>query len=151
MGMFDSMHATASALTGQRLRMDVISSNMANADSTRSRRTETGEWEPYKLKVVVLQEKNGSFNGYLNKAMGRESSAGQGVMVSEIKEDDTPFEMVYDPDHPDAGEDGYVAMPNVDPLREQVDLLSATRSYEANVTVFNASKNMLLKALEIGK
>ena len=64
---------------------------------------------------------------------------------------DTPFQLVYDPEHPDADEEGYVKMPNVDPLREMVDLMSATRSYEANVTVFNASKNMLMKALEIGK
>ena len=77
--------------------------------------------------------------------------AGSGVKVTQIVEDETPFELVYDPEHPDANEDGYVQMPNVDPLREMVDLMSATRSYEANVTVFNASKNMLMKALEIGK
>lgn len=78
-------------------------------------------------------------------------SAGSGVRVSEIREDQTPFKLVYDPSHPDANEAGYVQMPNVDPLREMVDLISATRSYEANVTVFNASKSMMMKALEIGK
>ena len=76
---------------------------------------------------------------------------GNGVKVTRIVEDDTPFQLVYDPEHPDANEEGYVKMPNVDPLTEMVDLMSATRSYEANVTVFNASKNMLMKALEIGK
>ena len=73
------------------------------------------------------------------------------MAVKQIVEDDTPFKMVYDPEHPDADESGYVRMPNVDPLREMVDLLSATRSYEANVTVLNASKAMLMKALEIGR
>jgi flagellar basal-body rod protein FlgC len=150
MGMFQSMNTTASALTGQRLRMDIISSNMANADSTRARMV-NGEWQPYRRKVAVLQADEGKFNSFLNTAIGKRD-AGQGMIVSEIKEDDkTPFKLVYDPEHPDANADGYVQMPNVDPLREMVDLISATRSYEANVTVFNASKSMLMKALEIGK
>ena len=76
---------------------------------------------------------------------------GNGVKVTRYNEDDAPFKQVYDPEHPDANDEGYVQMPNVDPLREMVDLMSATRSYEANVTVFNASKSMLMKALEIGK
>ncbi len=79
-------------------------------------------------------------------------SAGYGVTVSSIKEDtETPFKLVFDPSHPDANDEGYVEMPNVDPLREMIDLMSATRSYEANVTVLNANKSMLMKALEIGK
>lgn len=150
MTMFHSMNTTASALTAQRLRMDVISSNMANVDTTRGKYV-NGEWVPYQRKMVVLQPKNAGFSSFLNKAMGNNSSAGQGVQVSKIINDETPAKMVYDPDHPDANDEGYVAMPNVDPLRETVDYMSATRSYEANVTVFNAAKSMMMKALEIGK
>ena len=86
------------------------------------------------------------------RGLSDKSGVGNGVKVSSVKEDtETPFKLVYDPNHIDANEEGYVAMPNVDPLREMVDLISATRSYEANVTVFNANKAMLSKALEIGK
>lgn len=150
MTIFHSMNNTASALTAQRLRMDVISANMANVDSTRS----ANGGETYRRKSVVLQEKDGQFSSFLNVAMNRTGSStgiGNGVKVQQIIEDDTPFKLVYDPAHPDANDEGYVEMPNVDPLREMVDLMSATRSYEANVTVFNASKNMMMKALEIGK
>lgn len=153
MSMFHSMNTTSSALTAQRLRMDVISSNMANVDSTRGKYI-NGEWVPYRRKSVVLEPKGGSFNSILGMAMNKGSNhaVGSGVKVSKVVEDtQTPFKMVYDPEHPDANDDGYVQLPNVDPLREMVDLISATRSYEANVTVFNASKGMLMKALEIGK
>ncbi|MDF1506593.1 flagellar basal body rod protein FlgC [Robertmurraya sp. DFI.2.37] len=149
MSIFHSINTSASALTSQRLRMDVISSNMANVDSTRATQV-NGEWVPYRRKSVVLQPKEGGFSSFLNVAMNK-SEAGNGVKVSRIVEDDSPFKEVYDPEHPDADEFGYVQMPNVDPLREMVDLISATRSYEANVTVLNASKGMLMKALEIGK
>ena len=131
--------------------MDVISSNMANAETTRSEYV-NGKWQPYKRKAVVLQSKeDGSFSNFLDKAMGTTNGVGNGVQVTKIVEDDTPFELVYNPNHPDANAQGYVAMPNVDPLREMVDLMSTTRSYEANVTVLNASKGMMMKALEIGK
>lgn len=148
--MFNGMNITASALTAQRLRMDVISSNMANAESTRAKLVE-GEWQPYQRKSVVLQPKGSSFSSFLQMASNRQE-AENGVKVTKIIEDtETPNKMVYDPEHPDANEEGYVSMPNVDPLREMVDLMSTTRSYEANVTVFNASKAMMTKALEIGK
>lgn len=150
MTIFNSINTTASALTAQRLRMDVISSNMANVDTTRGRLV-NGEWEPYKRKQVVFQEQDGSFASHLNAARGTSSDTGSGVKVTKIVEDETPFEMVYDPENPDSDENGYVSMPNVDPLREMVDLMSASRSYEANVTVLNASKSMLMKTLEIGK
>ncbi|KMY52262.1 flagellar basal body rod protein FlgC [Peribacillus loiseleuriae] len=150
MRMFQSLNTTASALTSQRLRMDVISSNMANAETTRAEYV-NGEWQTYKRKSVVLQENGNRFSNYLHNEMGKNTSSGNGVHVSKIIEDETPFKLVYNPNHPDANVDGYVEMPNVDPLREMVDLMSATRSYEANVTVFNASKGMLMKALEIGK
>lgn len=145
------MNTSSTALTAQRLRMDVISSNMANVDSTRGKLVD-GVWEPYRRKSVVLQPKEGNFSSFLQVAMSQNSgAAGNGVKVSRIVEDETPFKLVFDPEHPDANEDGYVQLPNVDPLREMVDLISATRSYEANVTVLNASKGMLMKALEIGK
>lgn len=153
MGIFHSLNTAGSALTTQRLRMDVISSNMANVDTTRGRLV-NGEWEPYRRKTVTLQAKGGQFSDMLQLATGKNknSSAGSGVRVSNIIEDrETPFQSVYDPEHPDANDEGYVQMPNVDPLREMVNLMSATRSYEANVTVFNANKSMLMKALEIGK
>ncbi len=151
MSIFSSMNTTASALTAQRLRMDVISSNIANIDTTRARQV-NGEWEPYRRKSVTLTEDNGQFSSFLNKAMNKKENAGNGVKVTSIREDNqTPFKLVYNPTHPDANEEGYVEMPNVDVLTEMVDLISATRSYEANVTVFNASKSMLTKALEIGK
>lgn len=148
--MFQSLNTTTSALTSQRLRMDVISSNMANAETTRAEYV-NGNWQAYKRKSVVLQENGSQFSNYLHSAMGKSTGSGNGVHVSRIIEDETPFKLVYNPNHPDANVDGYVEMPNVDPLREMVDLMSATRSYEANVTVFNASKGMLMKALEIGK
>ena len=132
--------------------MDVISSNMANADTTRAKLV-NGEWEPYRRKTVVMEPKESQFSSFLTSCneYKRDQRVGNGVKVTKIVEDETPFKLVYDPEHPDANEEGYVQMPNVDPLREMVDLMSATRSYEANVTVFNASKDMLMKALEIGK
>ncbi|MFP3916181.1 flagellar basal body rod protein FlgC [Lysinibacillus telephonicus] len=151
MSIFASMNSTASALTAQRLRMDVISSNIANVDTTRARQV-NGEWEPYRRKSVTLAENQGQFSNFLNAAIGGKDYSGNGVKVVSINEDnEKPFKLVYNPTHPDANEEGYVEMPNVDLLTEMVDLISATRSYEANVTVFNASKSMLTKALEIGK
>ena len=153
MSIFHSLNITASALTTQRLRMDVISSNMANVDTTRAKLV-NGEWEPYRRKTVTLTAQEGNFSNFLQVAIGRNNkqNVGNGVTASSINEDnETPFKLVYDPTNPDANADGYVRMPNVDPLKEMVDLISATRSYEANVTVFNANKSMLTKALEIGK
>lgn len=153
MSIFHSMNTTASALTSQRLRMDVISSNIANVDTTRGKQV-NGEWEPYRKKSITLKEQPGQFSNFLNKAMGKtvKNGVGNGVKVTSIKEDnETPFKLVFDPTHPDANADGYVQMSNVDLLKEMVDLISATRSYEANITAYNANKNMLTKALEIGK
>lgn len=148
MNAFHNINITSSALSAQRLRMDIISANMANADSTRAELV-NGEWQPYRRKMVVMKPQE-SFSSFLNQAMNS-SEPGNGVTVSRIVEDQTPFKLVYDPSHPDANEQGYVEMPNVDPLREMVDLISSTRSYEANVTVLNATKGMLMKTLEIGK
>ncbi|MGG4488925.1 flagellar basal body rod protein FlgC [Metabacillus idriensis] len=150
MNIFSQLNTTASALTAQRLRMDVISSNMANADTTRAV-FENGEWQPYRRKTVVTEPGGNTFLSHLHRAQGKESSELSGVKVSGIREDRTPFKLVYDPEHQDANDQGYVELPNVDPLKEMVDLISSTRSYEANVTVFNASKDMLMKTLELGK
>ncbi|MFC7372167.1 flagellar basal body rod protein FlgC [Fictibacillus iocasae] len=149
MGIFDAINHSASGLTAQRLRMDIASSNMANADSTRGEYID-GKWQPYRRKMVVLGQKNTSFHSSLNIAMKSSKEAG-GVQASAVVEDSSAFKMVYQPSHPDADEEGYVAYPNVDPLKEMVDLMGATRSYEANVTALNAAKGMYLKALEIGR
>ncbi|MGP4072254.1 flagellar basal body rod protein FlgC [Piscibacillus sp. B03] len=151
MSIFDGMNISGSALTSNRFKMDVVSSNLANADTTRARLNENGEWEPYRRKVALQEPKGQRFDALLKKAMGNQDSEGNGVRISRVVEDQTPFKQVYNPSHPDANEDGYVAMPNVDPLKEMIDLMSTTRTYEANVTALNASKGMLMKALEIGR
>lgn len=140
---------SASALTAQRLRMDVISSNIANAETTRGSFV-NGKFEPYKRKLVVLEPTSQSFSNVLSKQMG-EDGAAKGVRVAKIQEDHTPSKLVYNPTHPDADENGYVNMPNVDVAKEMVDMISASRAYEANVTAINATKSMFVKALEIGK
>ena len=148
MSIFNSFGINASGMTAERYRMDVISENVANANTTR---TEDGT--PYRRKVVTFEQRGervGNFSTFLGKA----SSAyrGQGVRVSKVLEDDwTQMNMVYDPSHPDADENGFVTLPNVDLLKETVDSMSATRSYEANVTALNAMKLMAQKALDIGK
>lgn len=151
MSMFNGMNISASGLTSQRLRMDVTSANMANADTTRGTYID-GEWQPYRRKMVHMQADSGGsrFGHHLQRAK-EESSVGRGVQISEILEDESPFQLVYQPEHPDANEEGYVEMPNVDPLKEMIDLMSATRSYEANITTLDAHKSMLMRALEIGR
>lgn len=151
MSIFNSFNTSASALTAQRLRMDVVSSNIANASSTRATVNEAGEFEPYRRKMVTLEPAGANFNSFLQKATSTSANPGSGVRVSAIQEDQEPFKLVFNPNHPDANAEGYVEMPNVDPLKEMVDLMSTTRSYEANVTAINATKGMLMKALEIGK
>lgn len=151
MSLFTGFNISASGLTANRLRMDVVSSNIANAETTRGQMVD-GEWVPYRRKSVELTQSGVSpFEQKLQSAMGKGNGAVSGVAVSKIEEDQTPFTLSYDPTHPDADENGYVQLPNVDPLKEMVDLMSATRSYEANVTALNASKSMFMKALEIGK
>jgi len=147
MSMFSSFDINASGLSAQRYRMDIISENVANANTTR---TEDGT--PYVRKVVTFSEKGGqtNFSRVLNKAIDQYS--GQGVKVSGVYEDKvTEMNRVYDPSHPDADENGYVTYPNVNIITEMTNLIDATRSYEANATAFTASKSMALKGLEIGK
>jgi flagellar basal-body rod protein FlgC len=145
LGGFD---ISASALTAQRLRMDVITSNIANAESTRASYVD-GQFVPYRRKMVVVEPAKTSFRDMLNEQLT--GSASQGVQVTKIQEDQTPFKQVYNPTHPDADANGMVYMPNVDIAMEMVDMISASRSYEANVTALNASKAMFMKSLEIGR
>jgi flagellar basal-body rod protein FlgC len=142
---------STSALTAQRLRMDVISSNIANAETTRAKMV-NGKWEPYKRKIVTMEPNSTPFSQVLQNAMGgSQGAAGQGVKVTRISDDTAPDKLVYNPSHPDADQDGFVRLPNVDVLKEMVDMMSASRSYEANVTALNATKSMISKALEIGR
>jgi len=147
MGYFSALDIGASALTAQRLRMDTISQNIANANTTR---TESGT--PYRRRIVIFEEKTGDrpFSEYLTES-SRELFTGKGVRVSRIVEDTSPFKKVYDPGNPEADEEGYVEMPNVDIITEMVNMISATRAYEANVTSINTTKSMAMKALEIGR
>jgi flagellar basal-body rod protein FlgC len=150
MKLTNSFDISSSALTAQRLRMDVISSNIANADTTRTKLV-NGKWVPYSRKIVTMEPKanNSTFAKILDSNM--RDSTGEGVQVTKIFDDTAPFKQVYNPSHPDADENGFVLLPNVDILKEMVDMISATRSYEANVTALNASKAMITKALEIGR
>lgn len=143
---------SASALTANRMRMDVISSNIANAETTRAEFV-NGEYVPYKRKLVVMNSNEQSFSQLFNKALdGKdESNKFKGVSVAKIMEDSTPTKLVYNPSHPDANADGYVHMPNVDVATEMVDMIAAVRAYESNVTALNANKSMFVKALELGK
>jgi flagellar basal-body rod protein FlgC len=137
MDPFIIFRVSASGLQAQRTRMNLIASNMANAHTTR---TESGG--PYKRKdaVFMAEQIDPSSDGTL-----------EGVKVENVIEDNTPPQMVYDPGHPDADKDGYVAMPNVSVIEEMANMMMAARAYEANVAAFNVSKTMLLKSLEIGR
>lgn len=149
MKISNSFQISSSGLTAQRLRMDVISSNIANAETTRAQYV-NGKFVPYTRKVVVMSPTEPTFQQTFEAAMKGEPTS-RGVKVSQIKADNSAFKIAYNPTHPDADENGYVTMPNVDIAKEMVDMISATRSYEANVTALNASKSMVMKALEIGK
>jgi flagellar basal-body rod protein FlgC len=131
--MFIPLKVSATALEAQKIRMNVIASNIANVNSTR-----TPEGGPYRKKDVV-------FESY----MFDESSVG--VNIPKIVEDERPFKMVYDPSHPDANKDGYVSYPNINTIEETVNLISATRAYEANLTLINSYKEMFMKTLDITK
>ena len=150
MGFFDIFKIAASGMSAQRLRMNVISSNLANADTTR-----TPEGGPYRRKDVVfaavrLDKPYQSFGDYIESLISP-SYEPEGVKVVEIVEDNKPFRKVYDPYHPDADKDGYVTYPNVDVVEEMVNLISASRSFEANVTAFNSAKDMILRTLDIAR
>ena len=143
MDIFNTFDVSSSALKAQRIRLDTISSNLANVETT-----STPEGGPYKKKSVHFQSQPLSFKEQLD---GKLKNSIQGVEVVNILEDQEEPQMIYNPSHPDAGVDGYVAMPNVNVLKEMVDMTSATRAYEANTTVIKSAKRMALKALEIGR
>lgn len=146
MSMFSSFNINASGMTAQRYRMDVISENVANANTTR-----TADGTPYRRKMVYFEEKQPTFGAVLDQATGMYTS-GQGVKVTGVYEDTkTEMKMVYDPSHPDANEDGYVYYPNVDIVTEMTNMIDASRAYEANATAFSASKSMALQGLQIGQ
>lgn len=143
MKAFNSLRISASGLSAERLRMDTIASNIANAETTRG---ENGQ--PYIRKIAVFQE---NLNKELNPGTGRSEQNMLGVKAVGIVEDPTPLRRVYDPTHPDADAEGYVTMPNVNILNEMADMIASTRAYEANVSAMNSEKSMFLKALEIGR
>ncbi len=145
MSAMNGMNISASGMTAQRLRMDIISQNIANVNTTRD---ENGN--PYKRKTVVFAEKDMMPFGQI--LMQTESSYGNGVKVTKIAEDNTTqLKKVYDPSHPDADDEGYVTYPNVNIVQEMTDMIDASRAFEANITAFNSTKNMALKGLEVGK
>ncbi len=147
MSMFSAFNINASGMTAQRYRMDIISENAANANTTR-----TADGTPYRRKIVTFEEKGGqtSFSRILGNAAYSHGYTGQGVKVSGVYEDHkTPMNMVYDPAHPDADENGYVTGPNVNIITEMTNMIDASRAWEANSTAFNTSKAITLKGLEL--
>ena len=145
MNFLDALHISSSGLSAQRVRMNVISSNLANANTTR-----TIQGGPYKRKDVVFAAQQGS-GPFQNMLKSHNNSTLSEVRVVGIITDPRPPQLKYDPQHPDANKQGYVAMPNVNIVEEMVNMISATRSYEASVAAINATKSMALKALEIGR
>jgi flagellar basal-body rod protein FlgC len=133
MGMFDSLNVSASGMTATQLWMDVVSSNLANADSTKA-----ANGQPYRRKEIELSQASPSFGEVLG-----------GVQVDGIVDDPSPLRQVYDPGNPEANKQGYVTMPNVNPVTEMVDLISASRGYESNVTAMNAAKQMFSKTFDV--
>ncbi len=148
MAFLSSMDISGSALTAERVRMDVISENIANAATTR-----TQEGGPYRRKMVVFEQtgEQKSFRRILEDNLNNTEQSQGGVKVASIVEDPSDFNTVYDPTNPDADANGYVKMPNVDQTKETLDMMSSTTSYNANLTAFNAIKTMASRALEMGR
>jgi flagellar basal-body rod protein FlgC len=154
MSFFGTMNISATGLSVQRARMDVHAQNLANVDTTR-----TPDGGPYRRRAVVVEERgrltggmggNSSFAAIFNNALGRRSSGGGGgVRVHSIREDDTVGPRIYDPGHPDADASGYVERPNVNVVAEMVNMISATRSYEANITAMQSVQSMMQRTLDI--
>ncbi len=146
MSFFNSINISSTGLTAERLRMDVISENIANANTTR-----TSAGTPYRRKVTVFRAlESQDFDSILSEVSG-EKQIGNGVEVMGIREDLSEFKREYNPGHPDADEEGYVLLPNVEIVSEMINLISASRAYEANTTALNSTKSMALRALDIGK
>lgn len=143
MSMFDALNISASGLSAERIRMDVVSANLANANTTR-----TLDGGPYRRREALFSEVAGEFGGGV--VNGSNSGVG-GVRVASVVQDQSPLRMVFDPGHPDADANGYVALPNVNVVTEMVDMISASRAYEANATAFQSAKQMAMRALELGR
>lgn len=135
------LEASASGLYAQRKRMDIIASNLANLETTR-----TDKGGPYRRKMVVMRSKamTGSFRNILDRQI-------DGVQIEQIVEDKSPFKKVFNPSHPDADKDGYLLKPNVELIVETTNMLMARRAFEANIAAIKATRQMILKALEIGR
>jgi flagellar basal-body rod protein FlgC len=144
MDLFKAMEISSSGLHAQRVVIEVVSSNLANVQTTR-----TPEGGPYRRKHVVFTPSTLS-PPFSDLLAGRMNQDQMGVKV-DVTEEETLFKTIYDPSHPDSDETGFLQIPNINAMEEMVVLLSAVRSYEANVTAFNAAKNMILKSLEIGR
>ena len=143
MNIFSALRISSSGLSAQRMQMDTIADNIANAETTK-----TSNGGPYRRKIVSFEE---NLNKALDSSSYKYTDKLNGVKVSKISEDPSALKKVYNPSHPDADSEGYVMMPNVNILNEMVDLISASRAFEANVTAMSSEKQMALKALEIGK
>ena len=141
MNFLKSLETSASGLSAQRKRMDIIASNLANIETTR-----TDKGGPYRRKMVVMRTKemDQDFNEMFNSSV-------KGVQIDEIVEDQAPFKRVYNPSHPDADSDGYLSKPNVDLIVETTNMLMARRAFEANIAAIKATRQMVIKALEIGR
>jgi flagellar basal-body rod protein FlgC len=149
MGLFTGIEISGSGMTAQRLRLDIISNNIANEETTRSGQVDVnGKPIPYRRQFPIFAS-GGSFADFMAMTDGGANQSG--VRVTAVKEDSSPFPMVYNPNHPDANAQGYVQMPNVNVMQEMVDMIDASRAYEANISSLNASKDMCSKALAIGK
>ena len=150
MSFFDSINIAASGLTAERVRMDVTSENLANADTTQG-----AGGQPYQRQEVVLQQNGGGFSAVLSGAMGSAATGSGpvagGVSVTGIVNDPTPDQSVYDPGNPAANAQGYVKMPNVNPVNEMVDMIDESRSYESDITAMSTAKQMYEKTLDLLK
>ena len=146
MSFFDSLNISASGLTAERMRMDVTSENLANAETTQG-----PNGKPYQRQEVELQSVGGDFSTSLSQAMGNSSAPPGGVEVAGIVADKTPDQVVYDPGNPEANAQGYVKMPNVNTVTEMVDLISESRSYQSDVTAMQTSKSMFTATLGLLK
>ncbi|MBI2267012.1 MAG: flagellar basal body rod protein FlgC [Armatimonadetes bacterium] len=146
MSLFSGFEISGSALTAERLRMDIIANNIANVNTTR-----TAGGGPYKKQMPVFEAKPPAFADFIAQSRGQYQGVGQGVRVVGIVEDPAEPRRVFEPGHPDADRDGYVRYPNINIVAEMVDLISATRAYEANVTAINEGKAMMQRALDIGR
>jgi flagellar basal-body rod protein FlgC len=148
MGLFDAIDASGSALSAERLRMDVTSENLANAQTTKG-----ADGQPYRRKEVVLQQAGASGTSFASVLSSMQGAGGaksvNGVRVSGIVEDSSALKRLYDPGHPDADKEGYVTMPNVNTVTEMTDLISSSRAYEANVTAMQTAKTMFIKTLDL--